>query len=274
MFASPAHASHTERGSLHLTTAICATCSQTSLWEQVVNALADESTLISADAGAKSTPWRFQIHSLVQVLQQLPFFCIKSRSCKATTLQQLCHSACSNRFNDCRVTGLVQTLGTQWLYYQGAANAASAMTQLAQYLGMAMIGYVTLQASQWSAGQTKYSKLHRMPISDAQDGYFEARDAGSSAIDSKNYFTRFFSYIQRKRNSWTSGSSSIPMQVCICVLANAQSTPITDLCDSTFRPLYINDLILTSDYIRARCRNRPFQATTRPITLTTRGSRA
>ncbi|KAI8643236.1 hypothetical protein BD408DRAFT_415182 [Parasitella parasitica] len=40
------------------------------------------------------------------------------------------------------VTGLCTTLGTQWLFYNGAATGDSYLAQLAQYLGMVLVGLI------------------------------------------------------------------------------------------------------------------------------------
>ncbi|KAG2222026.1 hypothetical protein INT45_003671 [Circinella minor] len=40
------------------------------------------------------------------------------------------------------LTGLVTTLGTQWLFYSGAATGDSYLTQLSQYTGMILVGLI------------------------------------------------------------------------------------------------------------------------------------
>ncbi|KAL0135958.1 hypothetical protein V8B55DRAFT_1551875 [Mucor lusitanicus] len=40
------------------------------------------------------------------------------------------------------ITGLCTTLGTQWLFYHGAATGDSYLAQLAQYLGMVLVGLI------------------------------------------------------------------------------------------------------------------------------------
>ncbi|KAG1447781.1 hypothetical protein G6F46_004363 [Rhizopus delemar] len=40
------------------------------------------------------------------------------------------------------LTGLSSTLGTQWIFYHGAATGDSYLTQLAQYLGMVLVGFL------------------------------------------------------------------------------------------------------------------------------------
>ncbi|KAG0765687.1 hypothetical protein G6F57_011569 [Rhizopus arrhizus] len=40
------------------------------------------------------------------------------------------------------LTGLSTTLGTQWIFYHGAATGDSYLTQLAQYLGMVLVGFL------------------------------------------------------------------------------------------------------------------------------------
>lgn len=40
------------------------------------------------------------------------------------------------------ITGLCTTLGTQWIFYHGAATGDSYLTQLAQYIGMILVGFI------------------------------------------------------------------------------------------------------------------------------------
>ena len=40
-------------------------------------------------------------------------------------------------------TGVFQTLGAQWLYYQGAADKSSFLTIAANYLGMALVYFIS-----------------------------------------------------------------------------------------------------------------------------------
>ncbi|CAJ0651592.1 12916_t:CDS:2 [Entrophospora sp. SA101] len=51
-------------------------------------------------------------------------------------------------------TGLLQTLGTQYLYYQKATSGASFLTNLVQYIGMAAVGLLLLP--NWLENRSRY----------------------------------------------------------------------------------------------------------------------
>jgi hypothetical protein len=56
------------------------------------------------------------------------------------------------------VTGIVQTIGAQWLYYQGAAHSFSFLTVTAAYLGMMMVYFADAPLNR-NASSTKYNLL-------------------------------------------------------------------------------------------------------------------
>ncbi|KAI8981714.1 hypothetical protein BDF20DRAFT_818337 [Mycotypha africana] len=62
------------------------------------------------------------------------------------------------------ISGLCTTLGAQWLFYQGAATGDSYLTQLAQYLGMILVG--ALIPSLLKSKQKQYQALNQEEIDD------------------------------------------------------------------------------------------------------------
>ncbi|KAI8974937.1 hypothetical protein BDB01DRAFT_728600 [Pilobolus umbonatus] len=68
------------------------------------------------------------------------------------------------------VTGLITTLGTQWIFYHGAATGDSYLTQLAQYIGMILVGsIIPLLLKNKKKGYNKVSQedddIHMVQIS-------------------------------------------------------------------------------------------------------------
>lgn len=70
------------------------------------------------------------------------------------------------------VTGIFQTIGSQWLYYQGAAHNFSFFTVAASYLGMAAVYFFpTITSSAPSTRRLSKNKLKYDPLVESKDKF-------------------------------------------------------------------------------------------------------
>ncbi|KAI7876998.1 hypothetical protein K492DRAFT_198070 [Lichtheimia hyalospora FSU 10163] len=93
------------------------------------------------------------------------------------------------------VTGLITTLGVQWLFYTGAATGDSYLTQLSQYIGMVLVGLLipvilarqrkahqyTSVSSNADDGEDERQRISMEVLDDGQDDKLQGTDEVASS---------------------------------------------------------------------------------------------